>query len=254
MNDLMDLKGSVCLITGGTSGIGLATARAYVSRGAHVAVTGRTLRPDAVQGLKSEAHARGSKFLFIQADAGSGVDCRRTVEETVSTLGSVDVLVHAAGGPILGGLLQISEEDWMKGFDVHVHAIFHLCRAAVPHMVKRKRGAIILISSAAGLRGCLNMVTYAVVKGALPHFARTLARELAEHNIRVNCIAPGFITTPFHDYLTPQQVENNLKNRIPLHTAGKPEEVAEAIVLMTENDYITGESLTIDGGLTMRIV
>jgi 3-oxoacyl-[acyl-carrier protein] reductase len=88
----------------------------------------------------------------------------------------------------------------------------------------------------------------------LPQFARVLARELADHNIRVNCVSPGIIRTPFQDGLTPQQVENNLKNRIPLHREGKPEEVASAIVELVQNDFITGSDLVIDGGMTMRIV
>ena len=97
-------------------------------------------------------------------------------------------------------------------------------------------------------------MAYGVVKGALPQFARTLARELSDYNIRVNCISPGVIRTPFQDFLTPEQIENNIKNRIPLHREGKPEEVARAILELVENDYITGENLIIDGGMTMRVV
>jgi NAD(P)-dependent dehydrogenase (short-subunit alcohol dehydrogenase family) len=121
-------------------------------------------------------------------------------------------------------------------------------------MIKQSEGAIILIGSAAGLRGCLGAMAYGVVKGALPQFARTLARELSDYNIRVNCISPGIIRTPFQDFLTPEQIENNVTNRIPLHREGKPEDVARAIRELVENDFITGENLVIDGGMTMRIV
>jgi NAD(P)-dependent dehydrogenase (short-subunit alcohol dehydrogenase family) len=121
-------------------------------------------------------------------------------------------------------------------------------------MTKQGEGAIILLGSAAGLRGCLGALAYGVVKGALPQFARSLARELADNRIRVNCVSPGIIRTPFQDFLTPEQAANNIKNRIPLHREGRPDDVAEMIVTLVENDFITGENIVIDGGMTMRIV
>jgi NAD(P)-dependent dehydrogenase (short-subunit alcohol dehydrogenase family) len=142
----------------------------------------------------------------------------------------------------------------MNAFAVHVHSVFHLVRAAAPNMAKQGEGAVILLSSAAGLRGCDGTLAYGVVKGALPQFARNLARELADQCIRVNCVSPGVIRTRFQDTLTPEQVKNNLDNRIPLHIEGKPEDVAELIVAVVENDFITGENFVIDGGMTMRIV
>jgi NAD(P)-dependent dehydrogenase (short-subunit alcohol dehydrogenase family) len=153
-----------------------------------------------------------------------------------------------------GGLQEVSEEAWMNAFAVHVHSVFHLARAATPLMAKGGAGAIILVGSAAGLRGCIGALAYGVVKGALPQFARSLARELAEQNIRVNCVSPGVIRTPFHRSLTPEQVRNNIENRIPLHREGKPEDVADLITALIENDFITGENIVIDGGMTMRIV
>jgi NAD(P)-dependent dehydrogenase (short-subunit alcohol dehydrogenase family) len=120
-------------------------------------------------------------------------------------------------------------------------------------MRDRKRGAIVLVSSVAGLRGCPGIFSYQVVKGALPEFARALARDFAPHNIRVNCVAPGIIRTDFHSQMTPEQKQNNLQNRIPLAREGTAEQVAELIKQLVTNDYITGENVTIDGGLTMRI-
>jgi NAD(P)-dependent dehydrogenase (short-subunit alcohol dehydrogenase family) len=172
----------------------------------------------------------------------------------VKDLGRLDVLVHSAGGPVPGSIYAVTDESWMNAFAVHVHSIFHLTRAAAPHMAQRGGGAIILLGSAAGLRGCLGAAAYGVVKGALPQFARVLARELAEQRIRVNCISPGVIRTPFHDALSPEQARNNIENRIPLHKEGKPEDVAELITSVVENDFITGENMVIDGGMTMRIV
>jgi NAD(P)-dependent dehydrogenase (short-subunit alcohol dehydrogenase family) len=162
--------------------------------------------------------------------------------------------VHSAGGPVPGSFDAVTDESWMNAFAVHVHPIFHLTRAAAPHMAKQGEGAIILLGSAAGMRGCLGAAAYGVVKGALPHFARVLARELAEQRIRVNCVSPGVIRTPFHDSLSPEQAANNIRNRIPLHKEGKPEDVAALIATLIENDFITGENFVIDGGMTMRIV
>ncbi|XBH12469.1 SDR family NAD(P)-dependent oxidoreductase [Edaphobacter paludis] len=250
----MELAGKVCLITGGTSGIGAATAAAFARRGAHVAVTGRSSRTHSIEMLQAIAAEHGAEITYIQADAGSAEGCARMVAETHALFGRVDVLVHAAGTAVPGGFFEVTEENWMKAFDVHVHAVLRLARAAVPHMIEQGEGAIILIGSAAGHRGCLGALAYGVVKGALPQFGRALARELADSNIRVNSVSPGIIRTPFQDFLTPEQVANNVKNRIPLHREGKPEHVASAILELVENDFITGEDLVIDGGMTMRIV
>jgi len=110
-----------------------------------------------------------------------------------------------------------------------------------------------LVSSVAGTRGIHTNVAYQVVKGAVPQFTRALAREFAEENIRVNCVAPGIIRTRFHDKMTAEQKRHNLEHRVPLHREGTAEQVAELIAELVANDYITGEMVTIDGGLTMRI-
>ncbi len=120
-------------------------------------------------------------------------------------------------------------------------------------MRQKREGAIVLISSVAGLRGVPFAPAYQVVKGALPQFARAAAREFADDNIRVNVVAPGVIRTRFHDAMTPETKKHNLDNRIPLHREGTPEQVARLIAELVANDYITGETLVIDGGLTMRI-
>ena len=250
----MDLAGKVCLVTGGGSGIGAMSALAFASRGAHVAVAGRSPQRASFNLLNEAARFHGSNAIYVQADAGHAEGCASAVAQTHAQWGRVDVLVHAAGGPAPGGFFDTTEADWAKAFDVHVHAVHRLAHAAVPHMIQQGEGAIILIGSAAGHRGCLGAIAYGVVKGALPQFARVLARELAEYNIRVNCVSPGIIRTPFQDFLTPEQAENNIKNRIPLHREGKPEDVARIILELVENDFITGEDVVIDGGMTMRIV
>lgn len=248
----MNLSGKIALVTGGTKGIGAATALALAREGAQVAIVGRQASPAAVA-TRDAIVALDRRCEIIVADCGVPAEATHCVRETESRLGPVDVLVHSAGGPVNGGLLELTPEAWQAAFDVHVHAIFHLCRAAIPGMKARKEGAIILISSTAGLRGIITNVAYQVAKGALPQFTRALAREFANDNIRVNCVAPGVVRTDFHATMTEETRRLNLEHRIPLHREGTPDQVADLILTLVKNDYITGETMTIDGGLTMRI-
>ena len=248
----MQLADSVCLVTGGTKGIGAAAALLLAQQGADVAIVGRHDDEEAAR-TKSRIEATGRTCLMIAADMGLAEDARRCVARTADELGSLDVLVHAAGGPVPGGLFEVTPDSWERAFNVHVHAVYHLCRAAVPMMKKEREGAIVLVSSVAGIRGLPMALAYQVVKGAIPQFARGLAYELADDNIRVNAVAPGIIRTAFHANMTAEQKQHNLDHRIPLHREGTPLQVAELISELVTNDYITGETITIDGGLTMRI-
>src|SRR5262245_6350528 len=248
----MNLHDKACLITGGTKGIGAATAIALAKEGAHAAIVGRHDDAEAAATKKSIESVHRHCEIIV-ADCSTPAENTRCVEEAATRFGSVDVLVHSAGGLISGGLFEVTPEDWHAAFDVHVHSIFYLCRTAIPFMQKKKEGAIILISSTAGIRGIITNVAYQVMKGALPQFTRALAGDFANGNIRVNCVAPGVIWTRFHANMTEQQRKLNVEQRIPLHREGTPEQVASVIVELVKNDFITGETVTIDGGLTMRI-
>lgn len=248
----MNLTDKVALVTGGTRGIGAATALLLAERGAHVAVTGRH-EDDESRAVVDKIRALGRRAAMLVADSSVPEQNTFAVEETLDKLGGLDLLAHSAGGPVDGRLMEITSAAWYSAFDTHVHAVFHLCRAAVPHFRSQKCGAIVLVSSTAGIRGVVTNIAYQTVKGALPQLTRALARELADDNIRVNCIAPGVIRTRFHANMTEQQKRLNLEQRIPLHREGTPEQVASAIVELATNEYITGQTLVIDGGLTMRI-
>lgn len=249
---IMELTAKAALVTGGTRGIGAAAVMALARAGADVAIVGRHEDDDARQTVCS-IQALGRRAELILADCGRPEGCTAAVEEAAKRLGGVDVLIHSAGGPVNGGLLELTPEAWYGAFDVHVHAIFHLCRAAIPLMRPKREGAVILISSTAGKLATPSHIAYQAVKGAIPHITRGLAREFAPDNIRVNCVAPGVIRTRFHEKMSPEQKKLNLEQRIPLRREGTPEQVAEAILLLVKNDYITGDTVTIDGGLTMRI-
>ncbi|MBI3875248.1 MAG: SDR family oxidoreductase [Verrucomicrobia bacterium] len=248
----MNLSGKIPLVTGGTKGIGAATAIALAKDGSDIAINGRKLDADATA-TRAAITALGRRCEILLGDCGKPADCARIVRETEAKLGPVDVLVHSAGGPVNGGLFDLTPEQWSAAFDVHVHAIFHLCRAAIPAMRAKKEGAIILISSTAGIRGIITNVAYQAAKGAIPQLTRALAREFANDNIRINCAAPGVIRTDFHKTMSEEQKRLNLDHRIPLHREGTPAQVADAILMLVKNDYITGETVVIDGGLTMRI-
>jgi NAD(P)-dependent dehydrogenase (short-subunit alcohol dehydrogenase family) len=248
----MQLTHKNCLVTGGSKGIGAATAILLAKQGANVAISGRNHDDEARQTVKA-IEALGRKCIFITSDVGKPAEATRSVEETIKQLGSIDVLVHSAGGAVNGGLFDLTPETWQAAFDVHVHAVFHLCRAAIPSMKERKEGSIILISSAAGVRGIKTNVAYQAVKGTLPQLTRALAFEFASSNIRVNCVAPGIIRTAFHAAMKPEVKKFNLENRIPLQREGTSQQVAEMICELVRNDYVTGETVSIDGGLTMRI-
>ena len=204
--------------------------------------------------VKSDIESLGRRCIFIEADLSRAAAGQECVEQTVNDFGGIDVLVHSAGSIKRGSLLEVSLEDWHSAFAVHVHAVFYLCRAAVPYMKRKRQGAIILVSSSGGLRGCAGAIAYSVAKGSLPQFVRSLARELANDNIHVNAVAPGIIRTRLQDILTPEQAKNNLDHRIPLHREGTPADVARVITTLVTNEFITGETVTIDGGMSMRMV
>jgi 3-oxoacyl-[acyl-carrier protein] reductase len=248
----MTLEKKTALVTGGTRGIGAATAIALAEQGANVAIMARRLDEQAAE-TKHAIEKLGRECLLIGGDIAKPQEATGAVEKTFSKFGALDILIHAAGGPVNGGLLELTPEAWQSAFDVHVHPIFHLCRAAVPRMKARREGVIILVSSTAGIRGIRTNVAYQTVKGAIPQLTRALAFEFAPDNIRVNCIAPGVVRTDFHATMTEAVKKNNLENRIPLKREGTPAQVATAIRELVTNDYITGETLVIDGGLTMRI-
>lgn len=250
----MHLLGKVCLVTGGTGGIGTATVRELAAKGAKVVVASKRRATESRCMLQRAVEKQSANIRIMQLDVADSQGCRNCIDQIIKDFGRIDVLVHLAGGPVFGGLLEVTEEAWMNAFAVHVHSVFHVLRSAVPYMTKQGEGSIVLMSSAAGLRGCLGAIAYGVAKGALPQFARNLALELADRNIRVNCVSPGVIRTPFQDFLTPEQVKNNVENRIPLHREGKPGDVAALIMTLLENDFVTGENFVIDGGMSMRIV
>lgn len=249
----MQLQGKAVLITGGTLGIGAAIARNLAKQGARLALAARHIDGPA-ESLRGELKSLGAECLLLAADLSREQECRSVVEKAAAHFGQLDVLIHNAGGPSPGKIEEVSSEQWRYTLDLHVNAAFYLCQAALPHLKRAGEGAIITVSSTAGIRGVPGAIAYATAKGAIPQFTRALARDLADFNIRVNCVAPGIIRTRFHDDMSEERRQFNLKNRIPLHREGTPDQVAQIVETLITNDYVTGETFVIDGGLTSRIV
>jgi 3-oxoacyl-[acyl-carrier protein] reductase len=248
----MHLTGKRAFITGGTKGIGAAIAVDLAQQGCDVAINGRH-DDDSAAEVRRAIVAAGRKCAVVIADVARAEDADRGVREAAAALGGIDILVHSAGGPSWGSIDLCPPEQWLATFDVHVHAAYYLSRAVLPLMRPRREGVIILVSSIGAVRGIPNHIAYGTAKGAILQFTRCLARDVADDNIRVNCIAPGIIRTRFHENMTPETKAHNLAVRVPLHREGTPQQVAEAVRTLISNDYITGESLVVDGGLTMQV-
>ncbi|MEQ8849932.1 SDR family NAD(P)-dependent oxidoreductase [Botrimarina sp.] len=248
----MQIQGKRALVTGGTKGIGAAVARDLAARGARVAVAARQ-DDRAVRDLVDSASDLEGEIRFFQADVGDPAAATALVERVAGEFGGLDILVHSAGGPAGGTTEGVSPEAWHAAFDVHVHAAFHLVRAAAPRLREPGEAAVVLVSSVAGIRGVPGILAYGTVKGAVAQMTRNMALDLADDNVRVNCVAPGIIRTRFHDAMSEEQKKHNLAVRIPLHREGTPDDVAEVVRLLVTNDFMTGEMVVVDGGMTMQI-
>lgn len=246
---MYDIAGKCAVITGGTRGIGLAIGQMILARGGIVALNGRSSTPEA-EGLLAE-HGP-DRVAIMLADVAVPDQATGLIDRAGAQFGRVDILVHAAGGPAGGTVMDLTTDAWMDAFAIHVHPVFHLFRAAHPYLAKAG-GAVLLVSSVAGLRGCPGSVAYQTVKGALIPLAKALAFDNAAAGIRVNVIAPGIIRTRFQDKMTEAAKAHNIASRIPLRREGTADDVAEAAVSLIQNGFITGEVLTVDGGMSMRI-
>jgi NAD(P)-dependent dehydrogenase (short-subunit alcohol dehydrogenase family) len=241
----------VAVITGGTRGIGAAIAMALAERRVRLILNGRNRDGETEQLLKRLGEL--TDVRLVEGDAGAEATTTQIAKLALEQFGRIDYAVPAAGGPNPGKITDLSVDQWMDAFNLHVHAVFHLFRAC-HSLLAQRGGGFLMIGSVAGRRGCPSTVAYQTVKGALPQMARALARDHAHEGIRVNVIEPGIIRTRFHAAMTPEAERNNLENRIPLRRFGTPEHVASAAIELLTNPFITGETLVIDGGMSMRMV
>jgi NAD(P)-dependent dehydrogenase (short-subunit alcohol dehydrogenase family) len=250
---LFDLEGKVAGITGTSRGIGRAIAELYAEAGARVVVSSRKL--DACREVVAAIEARGGAAVAAACNISRKEECAALVARAREAFGRIDVLVcNAAVNPYYGPLAEIPDEAFDKIMASNIRSNLWLCRETLPEMAERRDGAVIVISSIAGLRGSPSIGAYAVSKAADMQLVRNLAVEWGRFNIRVNAIAPGLIKTDFARALweNPELREITLK-QTPLQRLGEPEDIAGAALFLAApaGRFVTGTTIVVDGGVTI---
>ena len=247
------------MITGGTSGIGAATARVFAREGAKVAITGR--RRELGEAVAAQIKLSGGEAMFIAADVTRAEDCRRSINETVASYGRIDILFNNAGIVTPGTLEQISEEDWARTFDVNVKGTYLMTKLALPIMRAQGRGVIVNNASDWGIVGGPRYTAYSASKGAVVLLTKSVALEVARDNVRVNAICPG--DTVVERWRASERRDHSISfeeelkamgENLPIGRVGAVEEIANAVLFLAsdESSFMTGATLIVDGGNTAR--
>lgn len=244
----MKLEQKNVFITGSSRGIGLAIAHKFASLGANVVLNSRSKISEE---LLAEFKPYGVKVLAISGDVSDFADAKRMVEQAIEELGSVDILVNNAGITQDTLMLKMTEEDFEKVLKVNLTGAFNMTQAVLKQMIKAREGAIINMSSVVGLMGNIGQANYAASKAGLIGFTKSVAREVANRNVRVNAIAPGMIESDMTAVLS-DKVKDAMLAQIPMKQFGQAEQVAEVTAFLASQDYLTGQVIAIDGGLTMQ--
>ncbi len=248
------LANKVALITGGTSGIGQATAELFASEGAKVVITGRNAQRG--QALVDKI-TQNASAMFIPTDVSRAEDCRRAVEQVVDKFGRLDILFNNAGIYYAHDAVECSEKEWDEQIDVNLKGTFLMSKYALPHMIRQGGGVIINNSSGWGLVGGDKAVAYCAAKGGVVLLTKAMAIDHGRQGIRVNCICPGDVDTP----MLPQDAQfrglaweeymAGAANR-PMGRVGTPEEIAKVVLFLATDDssFMTGAAVAVDGGGT----
>jgi 3-oxoacyl-[acyl-carrier protein] reductase len=242
------------LVTGGTAGIGKEIATAFAAQGADVAIfgTNQERATQVLQELEEKRQNPEQRFLSFLVNVSEKASVENAIQQLIAAWGNIDILINNAGITRDTLLMRMTEEDWDQVIDVNLKSVYNTCQALVRSMIKAKSGKIINISSVVGLTGNAGQANYAASKSGMIGFTKALAQELATRGICVNCIAPGFIQTRMTGALTDGQKEGILK-KIPMGRMGNPQDIANAAIFLASplSDYVTGQVLTVDGGMVM---
>jgi 3-oxoacyl-[acyl-carrier protein] reductase len=243
---MFDLTGMTALVTGASGGLGSAIARGLAAQGARVALSGTRVAP--LEALAAELP--GSVVLACDLSDAAAVDA--LVGRAVEALGSLDILVNNAGVTRDNLAMRMKDEEWDTVIRVNLEAAFRLARAALRPMMKARHGRIISVTSVVGVTGNPGQVNYAASKAGLIGMSKALAQEVASRNVTVNCVAPGFITSPMTDVL-PEAQKAALTARIPAGRLGEGADIAAAVVYLASREaaYVTGQTLHVNGGMAM---
>jgi NAD(P)-dependent dehydrogenase (short-subunit alcohol dehydrogenase family) len=246
------LAGKAAIVTGGDSGIGRAVAYLFAREGADVAIVClEQEHPDAVE-VRDEIRTLGRRALMIYGDVSDSEFCERAVKKTIETFGQLNILVNnAAYQNRKSSIEEISNEDWDHTFKVNIYGYFYMARAALKHL--QKGDAIVNCGSITGLEGNKELLDYSSTKGAIHAFTKSLAQNVVERGIRVNCVSPGPVWTPLNVADKPKEEAGKHGEDTPMKRPAQPDEVAPAFVFFAseaDSSYITGEVLTLLGGET----
>lgn len=252
-SSLFDLGGKVALVTGSSRGIGRAVAEAMAEAGAKVVISGR--KPESCQKAVEELTAQGHAAIGIPGNVSSKDDLQRLTDTALAKWGRIDILVCNAGiNPVYGPLASVEDAAFDKVMGTNVRSTFWLCNMVIPQMAARRDGAVILMTSIAGLRGNSVIGTYGISKAAEMQLARNLALEWGAQNIRVNAIAPGIVRTEFARALWEDKERlSRVEAMAPLRRIGEPREIAGIAVFLASaaGSFVTGQTIVADGGITI---
>jgi 3-oxoacyl-[acyl-carrier protein] reductase len=244
---MFDLTGMTALVTGASGGIGSAIAQALAGQGARLAVSGSN-----ADKLEAFRGSLGGDHVALPCNLSDGAAVDALVPSAVEALGKLDIVVNNAGVTRDNLVMRMKDEEWDQVIRVNLEAAFRLARAAARPMMKARFGRIISITSVVGTTGNPGQANYAASKGGLTAMSKALAQELASRGITVNCVAPGFITSPMTDELPDAQKEA-LNARIPAGKMGEGADIGAAVVYLASKEagYVTGQTLHVNGGMAM---
>ncbi len=238
------------IVTGSARGIGKAIAIKLAEEGANVVIV--DVNYEAALETTEEIKKMGRKSFAIKVDVTKYEEVEAMIEKTKTEWGSVDILVNNAGITKDNLILKMTPEDFDLVIDINLKGVFNGIKAVFPVMMKQKSGKIINIASVIGLMGNVGQANYAASKGGVIALTKTAAKELAQRGVCVNAVAPGYIQTPMTDKL-PDNVKEEILKLVPMRKMGQPEDVAKAVLFLAspDSDYITGQTITVDGGMVM---